>query len=89
MRIGQAHTSSDTLRLNNEEVLKMNLAIDLPDDVAQLVRNLPDQRGFLIEAIMREFQRRKALAALFKLSEKVSNRHPELTEQQLEDLLRD
>ena len=67
----------------------MNLAIDLPDDVVQMMRNVPDQRGFLIEAIMREFQRRKALANLFKLSEKVSSRHPDLMEQQLEDLLRD
>jgi hypothetical protein len=41
----------------------MNLAIDLPDDIAQVVRNLPDQRGFLLEAIQRELQRRKAQQA--------------------------
>ncbi|OQX12904.1 MAG: hypothetical protein BWK73_13705 [Thiothrix lacustris] len=67
----------------------MNLAIDLPDDIAQVVRNLPDQRGFLLEAIQRELQRRKALAALFKLSAKVSTRNQRMTDQQLEELLRD
>ena len=67
----------------------MNLAIDLPDDVLVLVNNLPDQRSFLIEAIRREWQRRKALAQLNRLSEQVSNRHPELTDQQLDDLLND
>ena len=47
--------------------------------------------GLRIELVWRRAPggNRKALAALFKLSEKVSNRHPELTEQQLEDLLRD
>ncbi len=67
----------------------MNLAIDLPDDVLVLVNNLPDQRSFLIEAIRREWQRRKALAQLNRLSEQVSNRHTELTDQQLDDLLND
>lgn len=67
----------------------MNLAIDLPDDIAVLVRNLPDQRSFLVEAIQREWQRRKAVAQLLKLSVQISARHPNMTDEQLEDLLRD
>mgnify|MGYP001168454434 CR=1 FL=1 len=67
----------------------MKLAIDLPDDLAVLVRNLPDQRNFLVEAIQREWQRRKAVAQLLQLSERVSARHPDVTDEQLEDLLRD
>jgi hypothetical protein len=67
----------------------MNLAIDLPDDIAVLVRNLPDQRNFLVEAIQREWQRRKAVAQLLKLSARVSARHPNMTDEQLEELLRD
>lgn len=66
----------------------MNLAIDLPEDIIKLVRNLPDQRNFLVEAIQREWQRRKSLAQLLKLSERVSTRNQDMTEQQLEDLLR-
>jgi hypothetical protein len=65
----------------------MNLAIDLPDDIIKLVRNLPDQRNFLVEAIQREWQRRKALAQLLKLSERVSTRNQGITDQQLVDLL--
>ncbi len=67
----------------------MNLAIDLPDDIAVLVRNLPDQRSFLVEAIQREWQRRKAVAQLLKLSARISARHPNMTDEQLEVLLRD
>ncbi|MEZ5537717.1 MAG: hypothetical protein R3F02_19115 [Thiolinea sp.] len=67
----------------------MNLAVDLPDDIATLVKGLPDQRNFLVEAIQREWQRRKALARLLQLSERVSARNQDLTDQQLEDLLRD
>ena len=65
----------------------MNLAVDLPDDIIKLVRNLPDQQNFLVEAIQREWQRRKALAQLLKLSERISTRNQSMTDQQLEDLL--
>lgn len=65
----------------------MNLAVDLPDDIIKLLRNLPDQQNFLVEAIQREWQRRKVLAQLLKLSERISTRNQSMTDQQLEDLL--
>ena len=65
----------------------MNLAVDLPDDIIKLLRNLPDQQNFLVEAIQREWQRRKALAQLLKLSERISTRNQSMTDQQLEDLM--
>ena len=65
----------------------MNLAVDLPDDIIRLVRNLPDQQNLLVEAIQREWQRRKALVQLLKLSERISTRNQSMTDQQLEDLL--
>lgn len=67
----------------------MNIALDLPDDVASLVEAQPDKRGFLIEAIQREWSRRAAVTRLLHLSEQISSRNKELTEAQLEDLLRD
>lgn len=67
----------------------MNLAIELPDEIAQLIRNLPNQSDFLVEAIQRELQRREALEALIELSKKVSKRNEGITDQQLEELLRD
>ncbi|MBU0500454.1 MAG: hypothetical protein KJ558_03860 [Gammaproteobacteria bacterium] len=67
----------------------MNIAMDLPDDVANLVETQPDKRGFLIEAIKREWSRRTAVAQLLQLSERVSSRTKDMTEAQLEALLRD
>ncbi len=67
----------------------MNLAIDLPDDLEQAVRNLPDQRSFLLEAIKRELQRRTAVKRLLALSETVSRRNEHLSDAQLQELLLD
>ena len=67
----------------------MNIAIELPDDVASLVETQPDQKDFLIEAIRREWSRRVAVGQLLKLSERVSARNAGITEAQLEDILRD
>ena len=67
----------------------MNIAIDLPDEVATLVETQSDQQGFLIEAIQREWQRRKALSRLMQLSEQVSARSGEMNESQLEALVDD
>jgi dTDP-4-dehydrorhamnose 3,5-epimerase-like enzyme len=67
----------------------MNIALDLPDEVASLVESQPDKRGFVIEAIQREWSRRNAVAQLLQLSERVSFRNKAMTEAQLEELLRD
>jgi hypothetical protein len=67
----------------------MHIAIDLPDEVADLVEAQPDKQGFLVEAIRREWSRRKAVARLIELSGRVSKRNEEMTEAQLEALLRD
>ncbi len=67
----------------------MNIAVDLPDDVAGLVAAQPDRRGFLIDAIRRESDRRDALAQLMGLSERVSARSGGLSDEALEALVRD
>jgi hypothetical protein len=67
----------------------MHTAIDVPDEVANLVESQPDKRAFLIEAIQRESSRRDAVTQLLRLSERVSARNAGVTEAQLEALLRD
>ncbi len=67
----------------------MNIDIDLPDDVATLVDEQSDKRAFLIEAIKREWLRRSAVIQLLQLSERVSSKNRDITDSQLEDLLRD
>ena len=67
----------------------MHAAIEVPDEVADLVEAQLDKRGFLIEAIQREWSRRNAVTQLLELSERVSARNDGLTDQQLEALLHD
>jgi hypothetical protein len=67
----------------------MNIAIDLPDDVAAIVAAQPDRQGFLIDAIRRESDRRGTLVQLMQLAERISTRFSGTSDAELEALVRD
>jgi len=67
----------------------MNIAVEVPEEVAKIVEAQPDKQGFLIEAIQREWSRRNAVKQLLKLSERISARREGMTDVQLEKLPRD